>query len=1779
MAAHFKGQIDLSQAIHVPYASAPEDLFERLQSGALATQYAVLDTNMNVIPRGDRGAVSMNSPVAGSPVGKDGLRAEAVPGEDLHHVLEGAAGKGSGELVMAVPMAFLDMPRGVASEVPGSDMATSPHVGSQANDAVVGGVGYGPSDDAKQKLADRRKAHSQTLSPQAGEGRSEIAGDGLDALEQRSSGPLTAEVVRRILLKYRSLSADTEVQRLIDEVLQLTKNIIYDGPGAVSVKSRTHWPTRGEHPATGGHTVHTSTGAKITLVDVPYMQDQIAALVHELVHVSVHARYGGEKNVDDDLLVAPGSAAQFAAYVRSNVVDLVRLLPGSGLPLGWRIAAREELITRTAIHPMLEYDSVLAHLLIWSDIYGDVHSPYHQKLGTLAAETRRWRADGRVTISGHTITSDSLELVQDAAVAEIVRPSWVRVPFSQGERATVNDTSVRVIESFAQDVAKTAAYYASRLLPMPEVIITGYGNGAWLPSEHRESRAMETGTARAKAVAAIFRKSLDQALDDLKQSGRSSLSADAVKIIEVTGGRKIPPLPVKGTSLESAAMRRLALVRVADPVSDPVVGPVADTRFVPEIVEVPQPRAGLAASWFRGFQVRRVQSGRREYESRIVVRVFLDVQKADDGSGPSPEQVREVAKQAQLGLDWHFNGGSRLPSGDRLWVELDVVKDPADAHYVVKLHGSTNRETAFNWSVSSYPDVLAHEIGHLLGLGDEYREASEGRRPVYDDGSLMAGYTVDARGRAAVDLDIAGLKRPGRRWVPPRHLRQLGAVIDRALGTAELHVDGEVVFAAENSVTPPRADGLPPRAHFSLEIRRRVLYGEASSGPGRVGVLPPQGMSSRPRPKQVGPFNANGTFRARASGADMVEGEAAGTSAPVVGESRPAGPRSDVWVDAVAGDVAVPAVMRDTQMMFPLYWTEDDAVYAAEQAYLQALRDGKVVAVPGTAHDHTWIGEYGGVRIEGELRGPQHQFTAFRPADDQSDLLIPFYMPSPPPGSKPNSGFGRRVEDVAIYGDRCTRTGAYYPPTEPEVKKNHGLLINPGDEFANGTSTADVYFLDPAVPVGHPMAQLWSRLRLHADGPDVTLFPEKWLPDEVLDAVEQARSMAVDSGQFKLLGDRRYYWVGEARGVRIEGLVRDGQHVVYRPTAAQPHPRWPNEQPVATTERTYLGDGLQKHLTMQQELFANGQRGIRVAVHVHLKLRTNVPPSEAKNLLDRLQARVESSNSAPRRDGSPLTRLEVVTVDRPGTNAVSIPIGMIPPSDAELQKIWESLLAGVSHEAPSKPAREDWQHPVGGGEQTAFQAALRAAYVLAEPITLRELEPTDTGATTHPPRTYLDSYLSHFHLEVPHISSGESLPSHWSRMDLLAAAYKIKESLGDPKKSRVIVLQKTQDSVTLSGRIADIVVAVSIRGNRIVAVNALPIVPPHRCDPDVSHLTPSNRLTDSNQHDVGGAELQQTQHTIALGPNEPSSAQGQSQATAGSTINIGQRHQEHHPPVFLDQATVHAQDNPTDLSSYLAEPDVAMDGILQEQETPDAQGLPTGRAGEQDAGPAEQEDPRPFVAMTDTSDGMVNDERAVLVTAHLAARTPTPQGAVGSDQNVPHETDYDRDRTVLPAMQAPLEEAGAMAAPAEGLWATHDADDVDILLGGFSREVRPAVRVWDGTVEPLGMLERILKVPRSRSLVFGTRLENPLWVISMEIMGTRSIRWFSLDAQQVPVPNFTDGAFVSIDIDHHGQLTGPAAQALKDAGVAARSTARAGFCDLSLGADLPSTLGWRPPKK
>ena len=206
-----------------------------------------------------------------------------------------------------------------------------------------------------------------------------------------------------------------------------------------------------------------------------------------------------------------------------------------------------------------------------------------------------------------------------------------------------------------------------------------------------------------------------------------------------------------------------------------------------------------------GFDVARVETARGVWARVHTVKVFLR-----GGEGVTEEGLAGVRGRVVGGVDGLFNvPGYRLPaSGDVLHVRVRFVDEVGSAHAVVDVDGGGSGSAVVDqahWGVDTPGVVLAHEVGHYLGLRDEYRDPGrvflEHRR---GRGSGRAGETV---GAARSDGGLMGDGVHGKSpVVHPRHLRVIEDVVVGQVVVPELSLGGgSVGGGVVGSGSAPRA--------------------------------------------------------------------------------------------------------------------------------------------------------------------------------------------------------------------------------------------------------------------------------------------------------------------------------------------------------------------------------------------------------------------------------------------------------------------------------------------------------------------------------------------------------------------------------------------------------------------------------------------------------------------------------------------------------------------------------------------------------------------------------------------------------------------------------------------------------------------------------------------------------------------------------------------------------------------------------------------------------------
>ncbi|MEU5279915.1 hypothetical protein AB0G87_26315 [Streptomyces asoensis] len=144
------------------------------------------------------------------------------------------------------------------------------------------------------------------------------------------------------------------------------------------------------------------------------------------------------------------------------------------------------------------------------------------------------------------------------------------------------------------------------------------------------------------------------------------------------------------------------------------------------------------------------------------------------------------------GIEDYYNApGHHLPNGDRLHITVQVAAPGSEPHLTVDLVGSDKTMDHSTWHRDADPIDYAHELGHQLGLRDEYQDDTTPHRPDIT-GSLLGNYH-----RPAPDALPQGHLRE-------RHLHLLAALIGDTDAPTQT-VDGDWEQTRDASVSSPRS--------------------------------------------------------------------------------------------------------------------------------------------------------------------------------------------------------------------------------------------------------------------------------------------------------------------------------------------------------------------------------------------------------------------------------------------------------------------------------------------------------------------------------------------------------------------------------------------------------------------------------------------------------------------------------------------------------------------------------------------------------------------------------------------------------------------------------------------------------------------------------------------------------------------------------------------------------------------------------------------------------------
>lgn len=145
---------------------------------------------------------------------------------------------------------------------------------------------------------------------------------------------------------------------------------------------------------------------------------------------------------------------------------------------------------------------------------------------------------------------------------------------------------------------------------------------------------------------------------------------------------------------------------------------------------------------------------------KIIIRIELD-----------GETVPVGTKTAWLaGIRSRWNGHFHIEGPRRLAIEVDPEFTDDDNHTSVNVHTGSGRENSSNWYLTTTANTVAHEVGHLIGLEDEYRLSATEYTRLIGSSPTAAGSTAVPHVASGSFSSIDMIMQSGAGNVQRRHL-------------------------------------------------------------------------------------------------------------------------------------------------------------------------------------------------------------------------------------------------------------------------------------------------------------------------------------------------------------------------------------------------------------------------------------------------------------------------------------------------------------------------------------------------------------------------------------------------------------------------------------------------------------------------------------------------------------------------------------------------------------------------------------------------------------------------------------------------------------------------------------------------------------------------------------------------------------------------------------------------------------------------------------------------
>ncbi|MFD5093060.1 hypothetical protein ACFWMR_20835 [Amycolatopsis thailandensis] len=193
---------------------------------------------------------------------------------------------------------------------------------------------------------------------------------------------------------------------------------------------------------------------------------------------------------------------------------------------------------------------------------------YQQKKGrTFFEQSAQVEDFGYVQTLANPLVMVTTSVVSSASYQAPMGKTWNPVELATQGRQRLEPTAIGRLTTLAKEVTKTALWRHRNKLPMPEVLLEGYGNS--------RLHGTRTGLRRAQLAETFFRSKLDELIREKQKDlppGEERLSADRVPVNVVSHGGAKPPGAPDARAARREVRATMTTANGPRPVDDPPDG-------------------------------------------------------------------------------------------------------------------------------------------------------------------------------------------------------------------------------------------------------------------------------------------------------------------------------------------------------------------------------------------------------------------------------------------------------------------------------------------------------------------------------------------------------------------------------------------------------------------------------------------------------------------------------------------------------------------------------------------------------------------------------------------------------------------------------------------------------------------------------------------------------------------------------------------------------------------------------------------------------------------------------------------------------------------------------------------------------------------------------------------------------------------------------------------------------------------------------------------------------